>query len=302
MIARTRRDACFVAVVLVSIVLYWKPIGELVSLAFSDESYSHILLIPFLSLFLLYTERKTVFLETRWSLGFGTTLIVVGVIVYWPLTSLLFSQNPSHFIFGAALSLVSIWIGGFIACYGERATRAALFPLLFLLLMVPLPDEILAWTVHLLQQGSTAVAYVLFKAVGIPVLRQGFLLTVPGVTIEVATECSGIRSSMALLVTCLLAAHFFLRTPWKMLLFVVVSLPLAVIKNGIRIATLTILSIHVDPSFLHGHLHRDGGFVFFVLALAILAPVLLLLQKSERFEGSVNLAARKQTESGLARA
>jgi exosortase/archaeosortase family protein len=73
----------------------------------------------------------------------------------------------------------------------------------------------------------------------------------------------------------------FLRTPWKILLFVVLVFPVSIVKNAIRIVTLTLLSIYVDPGFLRGNLHHDGGFVFFLLALAILFPVLLLLQKSE---------------------
>ena len=66
-----------------------------------------------------------------------------------------------------------------------------------------------------------------------------------------------------------------------MLLFVLLVLPVSIVKNAIRIVTLTLLSVYVDPSFLRGSLHHDGGFVFFLLALAILFPVLLLLQKSE---------------------
>jgi len=113
-------------------------------------------------------------------------------------------------------------------------------------------------------------------------VRQGFVLAVPGVTIEVAQECSSIRSSMALFITCLLAAHLYLRTGWKMLLFVLLSLPVSVVKNGIRIATLTLLSIYVDPAFLTGRLHHEGGFVFFLIALLILCPVFLWLEKSDK--------------------
>jgi exosortase/archaeosortase family protein len=76
-----------------------------------------------------------------------------------------------------------------------------------------------------------------------------------------------------------------------MLLFVLLSIPLSVIKNGIRIATLTLLSIYVDPSFLTGSLHRKGGFVFFLMALLILLPVFLWLKKSDRPHTSVNSAA-----------
>jgi exosortase len=99
----------------------------------------------------------------------------------------------------------------------------------------PLLDAI----VRVLQRGSTEVGWLIFKAVQLPVFRSGFVLAVPGVTIEVGKECSSIRSSLALLITCILAAHLYLRTWWKAVLFVVLSLPLSVIKNGIRIATLT---------------------------------------------------------------
>jgi exosortase len=164
--------------------------------------------------------------------------------------------------------------------------------------MVPLPPTLLDRSIYLLQQGSTEIAYLLFKALGVPVLREGFLLTVPGVTIEVARECSGIRSSVALFITCLLAAHLFLRTKWRMLVFVLLAFPLAIIKNGIRITTLTLLSVYVDPGFLTGRLHHEGGFVFFLLALAILFPVLVLLQKSEAHTRASGLIPQK-TESGF---
>ena len=172
------------------------------------------------------------------------------------------------------LSLVLVWIGGFIICYGFAALRAAVFPLLFLLLMVPLPDVILDRIIHALQVGSTEGAYLIFQAVGTPVSRNGFLLSLPGVTIEVAKECSSIRSSIALFITCLLAAHMYLRSAWKIAVLLVLGLLLSVVKNAIRIATLTLLSIYVDPSFLTGRLHHEGGFVFFLLALLLIWPVL----------------------------
>jgi exosortase len=118
--------------------------------------------------------------------------------------------------------------------------------------------------------------------VGTPVSRHGFLLSVPGVTIEVAKECSSIRSSIALFITCLLAAHLYLRTVWKKFVFVVLGLLVSVVKNGIRISTLTLLSVYVDPGFLYGRLHRQGGFVFFLIALLLLLPVFLWMEKSDK--------------------
>ena len=196
-------------------------------------------------------------------------------------------RDPDQCLSGAMLAIVLLWLGGFLMCYGVTAWRRAAFSLLFLLLMVPLPPTLLERSILLLQQGSTEIAYLLFRVVGVPVLRQGFLLTVPGVTIEVAKECSGIRSSVALVITCLLAAHLFLRTRCKLSVFVLLAFPLAIIKNAIRITTLTLLAVYVDPSFLTGSLHHEGGFVFFLLALAILAPVLMALAKV-REESSVS--------------
>ena len=83
-----------------------------------------------------------------------------------------------------------------------------------------------------------------------------------------------------------------------MLVFVLFAFPLGLVKNGIRITTLTLLAVYVDPSFLTGNLHHDGGFVFFLLALAMLAPVLLLLEKSDRTAQSVKPII--PTESGVA--
>jgi len=165
--------------------------------------------------------------------------------------------------------------------YGASAFKAGLFPLLFLLLMVPLPtfllDRFIAW----LQVGSADVAEWIFHLSGTPVLRQGLIFALPQVTIEVAKECSGIRSTQALLITCLLAGYLFMRTNWRRAVLLVAAVPVLIVKNGVRIATLTLLAVHVDPSFLTGHLHHDGGFVFFALAMLILLPLFRWLQNAD---------------------
>jgi exosortase len=228
-------------------------------------------------------ERSRIFSAVRWSPAPGIGLALAGLFLFW-LATRLSPQQPGSWSFSLQiLSVLILWLGGFLLCYGFDALRAAAFPLIFLVLTVPLPDEILDRIIYALQAGSTAITYFIFQAVGTPVVRQGFLLSVPGVTIEIAKECSSIRSSIALLITCLLAAHLYLRTTWKIVLFVVLAMAVSVVKNGIRIATLTLLSIHVDPGFLTGKLHQRGGFVFFLIALAILYPILVLLQKSEHF-------------------
>ena len=285
-----RRHAGFVAFVLISGLAFYKSMSALVQYSLHDDSSSHIILIPLITLFLLYSERQSVFATTRTSTGSGIGLAAAGVILHLLTNRSFFPQVDNWSLTLQTFSVILVWLGGFLICYGSAALRAGAFPLLFLLLMVPIPDAVLDRMIYALQEGSTEIAYLIFQAVGIPVLRQGFLLSVPGVTIQVAKECSSIRSSMALFITCLLAAHLFLRTRWKMLLLVLLSFPLSLIKNGIRIATLTLLSIYVDPGFLTGRLHHEGGFVFFLVAMLILWPVIVWLKKSEKPPGSVSSA------------
>jgi exosortase len=283
-----RRHASFVAFILISSLAYYKTLSALVQYSLHDESSSHIILIPLVAFFLLYVERHRLFSITRTSLVSGVSLALAGMILFWLASRDRFPQAGNWPLSLKTLSVILVWVGGFLLCYGFAAFRAAAFPLLFLLLMVPLPQVVLDRTIRALQEGSTDIAYFIFRAVGTPVLRHGFLLSVPGVTIEVAKECSSIRSSIALFITCLLAAHLYIRTGWKMWLLVLLSFPLSLLKNGIRIATLTLLGIHVDPSFLTGSLHHQGGFVFFFLALLILLPVFLWLEWSDKPHRSVS--------------
>ncbi len=275
-----KRHGVFAGFVLASGLIFWKTWAGLIAYSLQNESASHILLIPAITFFLLFSERERIFPQSRLAIASGSAVVLAVVGLFWFATRL--SDGGNDRLSLEALALVFLWIGGFVGSYGLKASRAAIFPLLFLLLMVPWPSAVLDPVIRWLQEGSTDITYAIFKALGVPVLRQGFVLRVPGVAIEVASECSGIRSSMALLITCLLAAHFYLRTGWKILLFVLLVIPLSIVKNGIRIATLTLLSLYVDPSFLAGSLHRDGGFVFFFLALAVLFPVLRLLERSEK--------------------
>jgi exosortase len=290
-----RGHLAYAAVAGLSVLIYSKELITLVMYAWNHDSSSQILLIPVISSYFVWLDRKRIFAVTRFSMVPGATLILSGGVLFWIGRWDALHLRGNETLCVSTLSILVIWTGAFLLCYGAKALRAAAFPLLFLLFMIPIPDRILDGIIRLLQQGSTEVAWLIFKTAQLPVFRQGFVLSVPGVTIEVAKECSSIRSSMALLITCILVAHLYLRTWWKALLFVLLSLPLSVIKNGIRIATLTLLSLYVNPDFLRGNLHRDGGFVFFFLALLALWPIFVLLEKSEhRRDASLKTSPRAE--------
>jgi len=258
------------------------PFSRLIRFALQQEQYSHIILVPLVSAALFFLDRRRIFshVETRWGMGLG--LLFAGAAFHWLGLRHSTSSSENDRLAVTIFSVLVIWVGGFVLCYGMRALRTGLFPVLFLFLMVPIPDFILDRVIVWLQTWSAEVSYAVFQLVGVPVLRTGFIFSLPGVTIEVAKECSGIRSSLVMLITSLLAGHLYLQSAWTKAVLPLATLPLLIVKNGIRIVTLTLLSVYVDPGFLTGRLHQQGGVLFFLLALAILAPVLWLLQKSER--------------------
>src|SRR5215472_2804429 len=282
-----KRWLFFSAWVVLSLFVLIKPVTELVRLSLSQDDASHLVLIPCIGAVILYLGRHKISenAATDWVLG-GTFLLPAGLVVF-----------GSHFVksapqlglqlSGSILALVLIWVAGFSICWGKASLRAAQFPFLFLLLMVPIPPSVLDRIIVLLQEGSAWITGAFFDLVGVPALREGLVFHLARVNIEVAKECSGIRSSMALLILALLVAHFQLKSFWNKLLFIVFGVFMMILKNGVRIATLTLLAVYVNPDFLFGRLHHQGGVVFFLLALLLLLPVLFFLQRTEAKRAAV---------------
>jgi len=189
--------------------------------------------------------------------------------------------RQNDFLALTTLGTVTIWIGGFVTCFGHPGMRVALFPLGLLLFTIPLPDALLSQVITALQSASADVTEVLFHLALLPVVREGFTFALPGLQIEVAPECSGIRSSITLLLTGLLASHLWLRRWWSKAVVWLLIYPLAVFKNGLRIVTLCLLTLYVDEGVITGDLHTGGGIIFFGIALAMLLPALLVLRKLE---------------------
>jgi len=269
---------------LLCVLVFWKPAYALFNLTQQDETASHILLVPFIAAWLIYTERKQLRLQDSIELRAGSFLSVPALL----LTILVLqctSCPPKERLSGFILALILFLVAGFIAILGKEAAKSSWFAFAILLFAIPLPESLLNNTIYWLQSGSAAVAELLFNISGVPVLRQGFYFYLPSVSIEVAQECSGIRSSIALLILALLVAHFAFRPFWKKAVFVLAGLAMMLIKNGVRIATLTLLANYVNRDFLYGKLHHQGGVFFFVVGLALLLPVYWSLRRGENTPG-----------------
>jgi exosortase len=262
-----------------SLLLFRRTLSSLASLSFHDELASHILLIPIISALLIYLERKRIFRAPCYCPSIGVPLLTLAVVPWCSLDTRLSALSDMDRLSAAAALIILAWIAIFILFYGTGSFKAAAFPLLFLLLMTPLPFVVAEHIVLVLQKGSADTCYAIFRVIGVPVIRHGFLFSLPGVDIEVAEQCSGIHSGLSLFIVGLLAEHALLKGNWKKACFVLWIFPIAIFKNAVRIVTIAWLGIHVNPAFFHGPLHRQGGLPFSLLSVAMMAVLIWLLRR-----------------------
>ena len=284
-----QRKILFIISLLLGFGVYFNPLRELVGLSFHNQLYSHFLLIPVVSIFFLVVNRKRIFAEVSYAPAVGLSLIGAGLVSY--AAGMIWNQQLSQndFLFFCMAGFVVWMIGNFIAFYGKMAFQNALFPMLFLIFMIPIPSIILDPIIRILQVGSAHAVDGIFKIIGIPYYREGMVFEFTGVTIEVAKQCSGIRSSLAMLITSVVAGYLILPTGWRRVLLSLAVIPITIFKNAVRITTITLLSIYVDEKFLtDSWLHHSGGIVFFAIGLVLLALVIWVLGwRREKASGQI---------------
>lgn len=276
-----KRNIFFILFCLIILLIFYLPLRNLFNHSLNNELYSHIILIPFVSGYFIFLNRKQISLEMNYSLKTGMVVLMFGILLYFIGKKSLGSNENDHLSF-TIFSVWVFWIGGFVFFYGVKTFKAASFPLLFLLFMIPIPSKVVSEIISVLQMGSAEAAYGFFKLTGVPILRNGFTFHLSGMSIEVAEQCSGIRSGLALVITSIIAGQLFLQTGWKKLILVLSAIPITIMKNGLRIVTLSLLGTYVDPAILSSDLHKRGGIPFFIVALVIMAPILFWLRKTEK--------------------
>jgi len=277
-----RRFIFYFAALFTGICIFAFPLGKLIMLSLDSELYSFIPLIFATSAYLLVTERKEIFDKPVFSPVYGALFLVLSLAAGAGGLANAVSLSPNDYLCVMAFSFWLYVVGSFMLCFGVNIFMKALFPLGLLLFTVPFPDLILGRMVDFLQVASCDVTGWIFNALGFFPLREGFSFRFPEVSIEVAKQCSGIRSSTALVILSLLCGDLFLRSCISRILLVICSVFIAIFKNGVRIVVLTLGSIYVDPRILSSDLHRKGGIPIFIMAFAMLTSVVLIMRKLER--------------------
>jgi exosortase C (VPDSG-CTERM-specific) len=264
--------------------IFARPLYQLAMHAAGSSLHSHILLIPFVSAYLIYLQRKS--LPTRYysSPGLAVIPLVAGsaaAAAGWSLRSSGWPLGENDYLALMALSFVCFIAAGGFLFLGRKWMAAAAFPIAFLIFMIPMPDAMADSLETGSKLASAEAANLFFKISGTPILRDGNIFQLPNIIIEVAQECSGIRSSWVLFITSLLGAHLFLKSPWRQAVLVAFVIPLGIVRNGFRVFVIGMLCVHIGPAMIHSVIHRRGGPLFFVLSLIPLFLLLWWLRRGE---------------------
>ncbi len=278
----------FIWFVVVLLACFSKPLFDLARLGFANDLYSHVFLIPAVSIYLVWIDRAKLPTNFRRSPGLIITLFSMAILlmtVYgtmvlndWQLTS---TDRLSLFISTFLLCLSS----GVVWCFGTAVTRAIVFPLCFLIFMVPMPAAMAHGILTFLQHGSAEISYWMLKLTGMTIFRDGTVFRMPGVAIRVAEECSGIRSSLVLFISSVVAAHLLLQRGGSKIVLVLAVIPLGIFRNALRIFVLATLAVYVDRDILDSALHHKGGPVFFLVSLVPFFLLIWFLRKRELKRG-----------------
>ena len=251
--------------------LYAPTLGRLVTQWWQDPNFSHGFFVPLFSAFIVWQERHTLFqlpVRPSWA---GLSLIVAGLCV------LVVGQFGAE-LFLARGSLLIVLAGLIVLFLGWNYLRAVLFPLLFLVLMIPIPAIILNQITFPLQLLASHVASAVLPLFGVPVFREGNVIHLPAMALEVAEACSGIRSLMSLTTLALIYGFFTEQKISVRVLLAVASVPIAVAANSFRIVGTGLLVQYWDPDKAEGFFHAFSGWLIFVVSLAMLYVVHRLLR------------------------
>ena len=271
----------WMAFTVVLALLFVRPLARLAIHASSADLHSHILLVPFIAAYLLYSQRGSLPAHGSRSMGRTALLGGIGLAALAAGTGWQDSLSVNDYLAFMALAFVSFVAAAGFLLLGSRWMAAAGFPFAFLIFMVPLPDAAVSWLERASALASAEAAAMYFGIAGTPLVRDGTIFELPGITLAVAQECSGIRSSWVLFITSILAAHLFLKSPWRKLVLVAFVIPLGILRNGFRVFVIGVLCVQVGPHMIESIIHHRGGPIFFALSLVPLFLLLWWLRRRE---------------------
>jgi exosortase len=243
--------------------LYYSILSRLAAQWVSDPNFSHGFFVPLFSLLVLWQTRAQIAstpVKPSWT---GALILVSGLVVL--VIGVLGAE-----LFLSRSSLLLVICGLVVLLWGWKMFRAVLFPWAFLVLMIPVPAILFNQVTFPLQLLASKLARWSLPLLGVPVLRQGNVIELPAMALEVAEACSGIRSLLSLVTLAIMYGYFLTGSIRMRVALAVAAVPIAVAANSLRIVGTGLLVQYWDPEKAEGFFHAFSGWLIFVASLAML--------------------------------
>ena len=254
------------------LVVYWTVIRGLVSAWSTDDNYSHGFFIVPLALYFAWERRRAIAAAPVRPSLLG--LVIVAASLFLLVAGLLGAE-----LFLSRVSIIGTLAGAILFLFGWPMLRIVFFPLAFMLLMIPLPAIIFNKIAFPLQLLASHVGEYTISSLDIPILREGNVLILANATLEVAEACSGIRSLVSLFTLGIVFGYFVDRRIWVRAVIALSAIPVAILANGLRVASAGIAAHNFGSAGVEGLFHEFSGWVVFVLAFLMMFGLQRLLQR-----------------------
>ena len=241
--------------------LYADVVPGLVRQWGADADYSHGFFVVPLAAFFVWERRARLAALPIRPHGAGIVLIAVSLAVF-------IAGRYGSELFLTRVSLIGLVAGLVLFLAGWAHLKTLAFPIAFLLLMIPLPAIVFNRVAFPLQMLASQLGEIVISASGVPVLREGNVLLLPGRALEVAEACSGIRSLISLFMLAVVLGYFTEQRPGPRIAIAIAAVPIAVFANAARVAGTGLASYWISPAAAEGFFHSFSGWLMFVVALA----------------------------------
>lgn len=265
----------------VLLLLFMRSLWDTARFALSADYYSYVVLIPVVSGYLISLKVKEVPAQPHCSIAPALLLIAVGALALGYAFKHPGFENPADEHALKTFSFLAFLIAGGFLFFGSGVLRAFAFPVAFLLFATPMPTAAVQQIQIWLQHASAEAAYWMLFVTNTPMVRSGVDFLLPGISIRVAEECSGFNSSFVLFLVSLVGGHLFFKKTRSKVILALAVIPLAIIRNGFRITTISLLCVHVGPEMIHSPIHHRGGPIFFALSMIPFAALIWVLRRYE---------------------
>lgn len=274
-------------VALVVLLMYLPLFSTLTHLSASNPYAGHLIFVPIFAAVVLWSERHRFRGLTAPAGAAGLSLTTLAVVVGWIAYGV--ANVPLYVV-----SFVTAIAGLLLSFFGRRGVREAAFPLGLLLLMVPPPREAMTAIALEVQHSISVFSGLILSAFGIPVVQDGISLRLPGLTLIVAEECSGLRFLLILCVFAAALARTVLTASSSQLVLIMLSIPTALLANAVRVAVTSAGAYAIGPEVVTGPLHYYIGKGFW--AGALVATIGLAL--SLRSRTAIGVSTRRARAGG----